>query len=72
MFSLTLTEEEIVEATGYRMHSKQLASLKKAGIPCDQRPDGTVRVWRHHVFGTPAAPRKERLRPQLSSDRKAA
>jgi hypothetical protein len=72
MFSLTLAEEEIIEATGYRMHSKQLAELQKAGIPCDQRPDGTVRVWRHHVFGVPAAPRKERARPKLSSDRKAA
>jgi hypothetical protein len=72
MLSLTLTEEEIIEATGYRMHSKQLGALQKAGIPCDQRPDGTVRVWRHHLYGTGAAPRKERARPQLNSDRKAA
>ncbi|WP_224029541.1 DUF4224 domain-containing protein [Paraburkholderia caribensis] len=70
MESLTLTEQEIIEATGYRRHTKQLAALRKAGIPCDQRPDGTVRVWRHHVFGTSIAPQKERPRPQLRSDRK--
>ena len=60
MFSLTLTEKEIVEATGCRMHSKQLAALQKAGMPCDQRPDGTVRVGCYHIFGAHAAPKQAR------------
>lgn len=68
--SLTLTEEEIVEATGYKQPSRQLAVLLKAGIPADRRPDGTVRVWRHHITGIPTAkPQEQRREPKLRSDR---
>ncbi|MBB5443250.1 MULTISPECIES: DUF4224 domain-containing protein [unclassified Paraburkholderia] len=71
MQSLTLTEEEIVEATGYRQRCRQLTALKRAGIPADQRPDGSVRVWRHHITGVPAAkPRPAKEHPQLTSDMK--
>jgi hypothetical protein len=52
MEPLTLTEEEIIEATGYRRPSRQIEVLLKAGIPAERRPDGTVRVWRHHIPGT--------------------
>ncbi|WP_186087905.1 DUF4224 domain-containing protein [Burkholderia gladioli] len=70
MESLTLTEHEIIEATGYRQPARQLSTLLKAGIPADRRPDGTVRVWRHHIAGTPGAlSTKERPRPKLKSDR---
>ncbi|ATF84602.1 DUF4224 domain-containing protein [Burkholderia gladioli] len=72
--SLTLSEQEIVEATGYRQPCRQLQALTRAGIPADRRPDGSVRVWRHHIFG--GVERREerppRKRPQLKSDRKAA
>ncbi len=74
MESLTLTKEEIIEATGYRRAAEQLDALRKAGIPADRRPDGSVRVWRHHVSGI-VAPNKQRAprkRPELASDRKAA
>jgi len=72
MQSLTLTEEEIVEATGYRQHRRQLEVLRRAGIPADQRPDGSVRVWRHHLAGTAPKPERPKPRPQLASDRKVA
>lgn len=74
MESLTLTKQEIIEATGYRRAAEQLDALQKAGIPADRRPDGSVRVWRHHISGI-AAPKQQkapRKRPELTSDRKAA
>ncbi|WP_150612702.1 DUF4224 domain-containing protein [Pandoraea terrigena] len=73
MESLTLTESEIVEATGYKQPAKQLSALKRAGITADRRPDGSVRVWRHHITGISmpkASP--QRHEPKLKSDRKAA
>lgn len=73
MESLTLSEDEIVAATGYKQPLRQLDALARAGIPADRRPDGTVRVWRHHIGGIPErkhpSPRK---RPQLTSEMKAA
>ena len=74
MEPLTLSEQEIVEATGYRQPCRQLLALQRAGIPADRRPDGSVRVWRHHVAGgvERREPRQARARPQLKSDRKAA
>lgn len=73
MESLTLTEQEIIEATGYKQPSRQLDALARAGIPADRRPDGSVRVWRHHIAGTTAKkPDRARRRPQLTSDMKAA
>ncbi|WP_084152373.1 DUF4224 domain-containing protein [Burkholderia sp. A1] len=70
MESLTLTEQEIIEATGYRQPARQLSTLLKAGIPADRRPDGTVRVWRHHIAGISSIPFvKERPHPKLKSDR---
>jgi hypothetical protein len=54
MESLTLTENEIFEATGYKQSTKQLTVLQRAGIPVDRRPDGSVRVWRHHIVGVGA------------------
>ncbi|ACR29190.1 DUF4224 domain-containing protein [Burkholderia glumae] len=72
--SLTLSEQEIVEATGYRQPCRQLQALMRAGIPADRRPDGSVRVWRHHIAGIsiPKNQERSRRRPQLTSDMKAA
>lgn len=75
MESLTLSKEEIIEATGYRRAAEQLEALNKAGIPADRRPDGSVRVWRHHIMGVgsqPAQKQQRRRGPELASDRKAA
>lgn len=73
MESLTLSKEEIIEATGYKRGADQLAALLKAGIPADRRPDGSVRVWRHHMVGMGAPKQKApRRKPELASDRKAA
>lgn len=72
--SLTLTKEEIIEATGYTQAAKQLDALHKAGIPADRRPDGSVRVWRHHISGivAPKQQRTKRQPPELVFDRTAA
>jgi hypothetical protein len=73
MESLTLTEEEIIEATGYKQPVRQLDALARAGIPADRRPDGSVRVWRHHITGVATKkPERTRRRPQLTSDMGAA
>ncbi|WGS47235.1 DUF4224 domain-containing protein [Burkholderia sp. JSH-S8] len=69
--SLTLTTREIYEATGYRQPARQLRALAVAGIPADRRPDGSVRVWRHHVLGFAGNERTfHRKRPKLTSDMK--
>ncbi|WP_081078087.1 DUF4224 domain-containing protein [Burkholderia territorii] len=69
--SLTLTTREIYEATGYRQPARQLRALAVAGIPADRRPDGSVRVWRHHVYGFAAQQKTlNRKRPKLTSDMK--
>ncbi|WP_174978985.1 DUF4224 domain-containing protein [Burkholderia lata] len=69
--SLTLTVREIYEATGYRQPARQLRALAVAGIPADRRPDGSVRVWRHHVLGFGAQEKTlHRKRPKLTSDMK--
>lgn len=74
MESLTLAEQEIIEATGYTRAAEQLAALPRAGIPADRRADGSVRVWRHHIIGigAPAQQRTPRRQPKSASDRKAA
>jgi hypothetical protein len=74
MESLTLSQQEIIEATGYKRAAEQLIALLKAGIPADRRPDGSVRVWRHHIAGVGALKQQKapRRRPELASDRKAA
>ncbi|MBU9484628.1 DUF4224 domain-containing protein [Burkholderia multivorans] len=69
--ALTLSAHEIYEATGYRQPARQLRALTLAGIPADRRPDGSVRVWRHHVLGFAAHEKKtKRKRPKLTSDMK--
>ncbi|WP_343656376.1 DUF4224 domain-containing protein [Cupriavidus sp.] len=67
MESLTLTKEEIIEATGYSQPAKQLEALRRAGIPADRRPDGSVRVWRHHISGIVphTQPKAKRKAPEL-------
>lgn len=74
MESLTLTKDEIIEATGYTQAAKQLDALHKAGIPADRRPDGSVRVWRHHISGIvpPTQQKAKRKPPELVFDRNAA
>ncbi|MBA5686170.1 DUF4224 domain-containing protein [Rugamonas apoptosis] len=50
MSSLALTEDEVVEVTGYRRISRQMAILREFGIPCRRRPDNTVLVLRMHFL----------------------
>lgn len=69
---LTLTEEEIVEITGYRRGYEQLAFFKSLGVPARRRPDGSVSVCREHYIrlgaATPPASNVE-SRPRLRSER---
>lgn len=66
---LTLTPEELIEVTGYRLHCKQLLYFQTLGVPAHRRPDGTVSVCRQHyldlkrVSDAPSSPR-----PRLRSD----
>lgn len=43
-----LTDDELIELTGYRFQSKQCDALRKAGISFVTRRDGKPRVtWTH-------------------------
>jgi hypothetical protein len=43
-----LTDDELVELTGYRFQSKQCEALKRSGISFVRRRDGRPRVtWTH-------------------------
>ena len=69
---LTLSEAEIIAATGYRHRTKQLQVLLRAGIPADRRPDGTVRVWRHHLIGRSEPVEQREEQPRLKFQRRSA
>lgn len=68
MSSLALTQDEVVEVTGYRRVSRQLAILRELGIPCRRRPDNTVLVLRMHFLQPVerANPEPPRLRSSRS------
>ena len=44
-----LTPEEIRMATGKIMHSAQIAALRRMGIVCKVRPDGSPLVLKAHA-----------------------
>jgi hypothetical protein len=47
---LDLTEQELVNITGYARPSNQLRVLKDLGIPARRRPDNTILVLRMHML----------------------
>lgn len=71
MSDLALSEEELYELTRYRRASKQMAVLKKLGIPCLRRADNTVLVMRMHcTYPTGHDSRPGRAAPSLKSERR--
>lgn len=73
MDTLTMTESEIYEVTGYKQPARQRRYFESLGIPVHTRPDGSVSVCRHHFLElkTRAEAKSERV-PQLKFLRKAA
>lgn len=60
--SLFLTQDEMVELTGYRRSSAQLKALRTMGVEHKIRPDGCVLVLRKHIeelFGVRKRKEKE-------------
>jgi hypothetical protein len=45
---LTLSHEELIEITGYKLPSQQLRVLCEKGLPAFLRPDNTVSLGRTH------------------------
>lgn len=46
--NLTLTQEELIEITGYKLASKQLDMLRAWGLPAQLRRNNTVSLGREH------------------------
>ncbi len=70
---LTLTPEELIEVTGYKLHCKQLAYFRALGVPAHRRPDGTVSVVRQHLLDLQRyANATSTDRPRLRSDDKTS
>ena len=72
--SLTLSEEELFEITGYRRGHEQLQWLKQYGVLAKRRPDGTMSVAREHYMrhGTKTAAPAVESRPRLQSEKRRA
>lgn len=68
MSELTLSQEEIVEVTGFKIPSKQIRFLKEIGIDAKKRRDNTVFVNRfaYMAAANPKPPSQEPA-PKLKS-----
>lgn len=66
-----LTDDELVELTGYHFQSKQCEALKRAGISFVRRRDGKPRVtWTHvnaALAGTQHFVAEEEERPNFDA-----
>lgn len=67
--ALALSEEELVEITGYLRPTNQLKVLQGLGIPARRRPDNTILVLRMHLIH-PASIQPAANAPQRKSARK--
>lgn len=77
MQKLYLSEQEIIDLTGYTVASYQIKSFQQLGIPVLRRPNGSVLVMRMHChypvswLNSPAADRLPLPVPQRKSVRLA-
>lgn len=69
MSDLYLSEQELVETTGYRRPTGQMRILKELGIPARRRPDNTILVLRMHMAHPASMPTATNA-PKLKSIRK--
>lgn len=67
--SLSLTEQELVQITGYSRPTNQLKILQSLGIPARCRPDNTILVLRMHMIHPASIPTATNA-PKLKSIRK--
>lgn len=65
MSDLTLTEQQIVDITGYKQPSRQLKIFEALGVPAHRRVDGSVSVCRQHYLELRRAQQEDRPTPKL-------
>lgn len=68
--SLTLSEAELFELTGYKQTSKQIQVLRSRGVDPIRKPDNTLAVMREWVVIIGNNQKIEHRRPQLKEIRK--
>lgn len=54
-----LNDDQLFELTGYRQSGKQIAMLKKQGVPFHVNASGHPKVTRAVIEGKHAAPKRE-------------
>jgi Domain of unknown function (DUF4224) len=64
---LFLTPNELIELTGYRQPSKQVAYLRSAGIPFYANAHGAPNVARAVIEGSAVQPAKKTWSPNVLS-----
>ena len=63
---LDLSQEEIIQLTGYRWPTKQIEMLESMGVPARRRLDNSVFVLRAHCMRPMAPqPQTEQAKPKL-------
>ncbi len=62
---LILTQEEIVEVTGYKWKSKQMLELARRKCPFVVNGAGKLIVLRHDLFGSGEEKEENREEPNL-------
>ena len=65
---LLLSEDEVIDLTGYRQHSRQAKALAEMGFRSWPRPDGSLAVLRTQFsphIGTAATATSSQPRPKL-------
>lgn len=85
MQPLYLSEQEIVDLTGYTVRSYQIRTFQQLGIPALRRPDGSVLVMKMHCHypvpwiysplaegPKPAAPQRKSVRMAEEAKAQAA
>jgi hypothetical protein len=64
-----LSQDDLIEITGYRIPSKQMEVLKRHGITYIHRPDNTLCVlWKWVEDINASNKKREEERPKLMSD----
>jgi hypothetical protein len=64
MQSLFLTDEELIELTGFKQKHKQEEALNTMGIPHARRPDRSLAVVRDYVLEKLGMKKTERKKEQ--------
>ena len=60
-----VTQEELVQLTGYKLASKQFEVLRKLGVIAIKRPDNTLSVLREWIVNINSGVKPKPPHPQL-------